>query len=309
MAARRIWCFLAAVAASAVSLTCAGDSRDDERRAPEYAGGATSGASSGGGVQPDAAGTSSTGGAGTGGTSGGAQPDTAGTSTSGGAATAGTGGSQTGGLGVGNAGVSGIPSAGGGRAEVNASCDNVLPCGGDVLGSWTVIDSCLNVGGDVVLADFGLGCSAAPTTGSLEVTGSWSASAEGVVSDDTTTSGDATIDVPVECSESAALAIRCPALAAPIGLVLGYASLACVDSESAWCACSGSFEQTGGMGLISATPIRSGTYTTADGVLTVSDGTNRAEYFYCSSEDTLVLSVRSVLDTGAVTGTIVLQRQ
>jgi hypothetical protein len=185
-----------------------------------------------------------------------------------------------------------------------------MPCGGDVVGTWTVVDSCLNVSGEVDLSDFGLGCSAAPTTGALEVIGTWRASSDGMtVSDNTSTSGNATIDVPAECAATSSLAITCASLAVPLAPHLGYASLVCVDSESAWCGCSATFEQAGGMGLISASPITTGTYTTADGVLTVSDGTSRAEYSYCSSENTMILSLKSVANTGAVTGTIVLQKQ
>jgi hypothetical protein len=153
-------------------------------------------------------------------------------------------------------------------------------------------------------------CTAAPTTGSLEVTGTWSASSEGMlVSDNTHTSGDATIDVPLECSRTSSLRILCASLAAPIAPYLGYSSLACVDSASAWCACSATFEQTGGMGLISTSPMTNGTYTTADGVLTVSDGVNHTEYSYCSFENTMTLSLKSVGKTGTVTGTILLQKR
>jgi hypothetical protein len=193
---------------------------------------------------------------------------------------------------------------------MSASCDDVMPCGGDVVGTWTVIDSCLKVSGDVVMTDLGLGCTAAPTMGTLEVIGTWSARSEGMTFlDDTTTSGAATIEVPAECADSATQPIRCPSLAGPIVAIAGYASLACVDSEIAWCACSATFDQAGGMGLISTSPITSGTYTTADGVLTVSDGTNRVEYSYCSSEGTMLLSPKSVSKTGTVTGTILLQKQ
>jgi hypothetical protein len=186
----------------------------------------------------------------------------------------------------------------------------VTPCGGDVDGSWTVIDSCLTVGGSVDVSDFGLGCNSAPTTGSLGVTGTWSASAEGMtIADDTTTFGDATFEVPPECANTATMPITCPRLAEPIGPYVGYESLACIDSTSAWCDCSGTFEQTGGLGLISTSPIASGTFTTADGVLTVSDGTNQTEYAYCSSGDTLTLSVKNVGMTGAVTGTVVLRKR
>jgi hypothetical protein len=174
-----------------------------------------------------------------------------------------------------------------------------------------VVDSCLKIGGSVtdLMTDFGLGCNAAPTMGSLEVTGTWSAGAEGLVSDNTHTFGDATIDVPPECAATSATGIACASLAQPIAHFLGYASLACVDSVSAWCACSATFEQTGGVAFISASPMTNGTYTTADGVLSVSDGSNHTEYSYCVSEKTLSLSLKSVGKTGAVTGTILLEKQ
>ncbi len=224
---------------------------------------------------------------------------------------AGVGGQAQGEAGIGDeGGASPGGGNGGSGGGPSASCDDVTPCGGDVVGTWTVIDSCLAVGGSVELKDFGLGCNSAPTTGSLEVTGTWSASAEGLtISDNTTTSGDATFDVPQACADTGTTPIACPRLAEPIGPHLSYASLACVDSTSAWCECSGTVEQTGGMGLISTSPITSGTFATADGVLTVSDGTNHTEYAYCSSGDTLTLSLKSVGKTGTVTGTVLLQRR
>lgn len=232
----------------------------------------------------------------------------------------GTTGSDSGGsasqpLGVGGEaghGNEGGTSAGGGTGGigggVSASCEDVTPCGGDVVGTWTVIDSCLRAGGSVDLSGLGLNCSAAPTEGSLEVTGTWSASSEGIVSDNTHTFGDATFEIPEECSHTATQPILCPRFNDVLAAIMGYASLACVDSAVEWCACSATVKQTGGMGLISANPITNGTYTTADGVLAVSDGTNHAEYSYCSFEDTLTLSLKSAGRTGTVTGTILLQK-
>jgi hypothetical protein len=172
------------------------------------------------------------------------------------------------------------------------------------------MDSCLTIGGSVThLNELGLGCSAAPTTGSLEIAGTWSASAEGVVSDGTHTSGDAVFHVPTECAHTAAQPIACPRLAGPIADFIGTASLACVDSASAWCDCSATYAQTGSIGFISTSPATSSTYTTADGVLTVSDGTNQTEYSYCVAGDTLTLSLVGASKTGSVTGTILLQKQ
>lgn len=51
-----------------------------------------------------------------------------------------------------------------------------------------------------------------------------------------------------------------------------------------------------------------GSYTTADGVLTVSDGVNHTEYSYCSFDDTLTFRSGALGRTGTVTGTILLQK-
>lgn len=186
-----------------------------------------------------------------------------------------------------------------------------MPCGGDVVGSWTVVDSCLKVSGSVTgLTFLGLGCGAAPTTGSLEVTGTWSASSDGLVVDNTHTSGDSTFDMPMECTNTpTSPLVRCPSLNDVLAPVLGAASLDCVDSESAWCGCSATFAQSGSMGLITSSPMTSGSYTTAGGVLTASDGVNHAEYSYCSFEDTLTLSLAGAGRTGTVIGSILLQKQ
>jgi hypothetical protein len=210
----------------------------------------------------------------------------------------------------GGAGLGGTPSGnGGGGGRPIASCDNVTACGGDVVGTYTVTSSCLTLSGVVDLSDSGLGCRAVPTTGSLNVTGTLSASAAGMtISDDTTTSGDATVEMQPECANTSALVVQCASLGRPLEALLGYASVACVDSESAWCTCSVTFNQAGGMGSISTSPITSGSYTTLDNVLTVSDGSSETEYWYCSTGSTLMLSLKSVGKTGTVTGTIVLER-
>ncbi|HEU5074368.1 MAG TPA: hypothetical protein VFU02_09350 [Polyangiaceae bacterium] len=170
-----------------------------------------------------------------------------------------------------------------------------------------MIDSCLRAGGSVDLSGLGLNCSAAPMDGSLAVTGTWSANSEGIVSDNTHTFGDATFQIPEECSHT--VPALCPRFDDVLPPILGYASLACVDSTVEWCACAATAEQTGGMGLVSSSPITNGSYTTADGVLIVSDGTNHTEYSYCSFENTLTLSLKSARRTGTVTGTILLQKR
>src|SRR5450755_1519290 len=91
----------------------------------------------------------------------------------------GTVGSSSGGTG---GGTGASPSSGG----AGGACTNVTACGGDVVGTWTV-SSCLNVSGQLDLS-ISPDCSA-QVTGSLQVSGTWSAKADGTYTDNTTTTG------------------------------------------------------------------------------------------------------------------------
>src|SRR6266540_973482 len=64
-------------------------------------------------------------------------------------------------------------SSGGSTGSGGSSCPSVEPCGGDVVGTWTVSSSCLTVTGELDLALVGAGCPSAPVTGSLKVDGTW----------------------------------------------------------------------------------------------------------------------------------------
>src|SRR4051812_49023030 len=85
----------------------------------------------------------------------------------------------------GGAGTTGTAGTGGG----GASCPNVTPCGGNVVGTWTVASSCLTVSGALDLGLVGAGCPSAPVTGTLAVTGTFTANADGTYSDNTITTG------------------------------------------------------------------------------------------------------------------------
>src|SRR5215831_1249994 len=101
----------------------------------------------------------------------------------------GSGGNSTSGGGVGSGGSS---SGSGGSSNTGGSsgtCSNVTACGGSLVGTWTVASSCLSVSGQVDLTLVGAGCPSAPVTGSLQVTGTWTANADGTYMDDTTTTG------------------------------------------------------------------------------------------------------------------------
>src|SRR3954447_23352750 len=84
--------------------------------------------------------------------------------------------SSTGGNSSNGGGGTGGTSVNGGA---EASCSNGTPCGGDVVGTWTVNSSCLKVTGTLDLMSFGAGCPTAPVTGSFHVTGTFTANSDG----------------------------------------------------------------------------------------------------------------------------------
>src|SRR6185436_14209979 len=83
--------------------------------------------------------------------------------------------------------------------SAGAACSDVAPCGGNAVGTWTVASACLAVAGNLDVSGFGLGCPTVTVTGSLQVSGTWTANADGTYADNTTTTGDEQLTVPAEC--------------------------------------------------------------------------------------------------------------
>ena len=138
--------------------------------------------------------------------------ETGGTAATGGAEAIATGGASvvstaatTGGaaaIGGANTGaVSGIggSATGGSPSTTPDACAVLTPCGGDLTGTWNVTSSCLKVDGQLDLTTLGLECTFAPVTGSLQVTGTWTANADGSFSDNTTAIGTEQIALPSSC--------------------------------------------------------------------------------------------------------------
>jgi hypothetical protein len=192
--------------------------------------------------------------------------------------------------------------------DVVASCENVEPCGGDVVGTWSVVASCLPVSGETDMMGFGLGCSSAPTTGDLQVTGTWTFDAEGASSDMTVTTGDQEISLPASCLDVSGTITTCDRIGSPLQ-ALGFASVTCTGNAEEGCACPATVNQMGGAAYIALSPLRNADYTIADNVLTVTNRRVTSLYSYCVEGTTMTLSVAGVNKTGPVSGTIVLQKQ
>jgi hypothetical protein len=246
-------------------------------------------------------------------TAGGGQTMTAGAlATAGQTALGGAGGS------AGQAGMGGSSPATGGSTSgmggggtvsvtpVEAACTAVAPCGGSVVGTWVAAGSCLPISGNADIAGFGLGCTAAPVTGSLEVAGTWTANADGTFTDQTTTSGDSRLTPPAECLNISGTVTTCDRLGGAFQ-ALGYTEVTCENAASGGgCTCSASTEQTGGIGFQALGAASSGRYTTANNVLTTTSAGSTNAYSYCVSGNTLVMTPQTTGTTGTLTGTIVL---
>jgi hypothetical protein len=276
-------------------------------------GGQGTGGSTGGlpGTGGAATGGAGTGGAGTGGTpaagggaglsSGGA----AGLSSGGGAGVPGAGGAAQGG----SAGASGAGGAGGGAI---APCDNptnVTACGGDVVGTWNVGGGCMAISGEVDLSGLGTDCKSSPVTGTVRVTGTFTAKADGTYTDETMTTGQETLDLPKACLTLSGTETSCKRIGGPLKSV-GWSAVTCVDNATTMgCTCTATVEQTGGLGLVRPSAPTSGPYTVADNVLSLSDGIKDTAYSFCVQGTMLTVSPPSMGKVGTSTGTISLQKQ
>jgi hypothetical protein len=218
------------------------------------------------------------------------------------------GSTGTGGTG-GSAGAGGIPTGGtttyptgGTGGTAGTTCEVTTPCGGDVVGSWTVSSSCLKVSGQVDLSPTGLACKTGEVTRLLKVSGTWTAAANGSYTDRTITSGDVRMVLPSSCLAISGAFVSCETM----GIVLqsmGYDTMTCTPATNGGCTCTGTVYQAGGVGIPSPYAESVGTYTTASNLLTT-DSLNT--YSYCIAGTRMTLSPRSTNPT--VTGSISFQK-
>jgi hypothetical protein len=219
----------------------------------------------------------------------------------GGAGGGGAGGVATGGTrAAGGTGGTGGAGASGGAG--GAVCSNVVPCGGDVVGTWTVTSSCLRVSGQLDLSMVGLSCASAPVEGSLQVTGTWTARGDGTYQDATTTFGSELITLPPSCLQISGVSVMCERMGSLLQ-ALGYSAVSCSSGTSGACVCASSVAQAGGLGLLSPSAQTSGTYTVSGNLLSTDEPTHHS---YCVSGNRMTWTPQGTSPT--TTGTIVFQQ-
>jgi non-reducing end alpha-L-arabinofuranosidase len=256
-------------------------------------GGSSSSEGSGG---TTGSGGSSGGTTGNGGSSGG----TTGTAQGSGGAT-GKGGSSGGTTGKGGSSGGAPASGGSGGSTTPTSCPNGTTCGGNLVGTWKVSSSCLTLSGEMDGYLLYLGCPKVPVTGSLKVTGTWTANANGTFSDNTTTTGSMTFALSGSCLLVSSTPVECPKIAG-VFTAAGWTSAKCETDGGGQCNCTTTADQKGGLGLVSPYAAETGSYKTSGGNLTIED----QPYSYCVSGDTLTVTPKS--EVLPLAGTVVLTK-
>jgi len=173
-----------------------------------------------------------------------------------------------------------------------------------------VAASCITVIGTLDLTNLGADCKAGEiTAGTLTVTGTFTATADGAFTDATQTTGEETVELPPTCKTLSGTETTCKRIGGPLRSI-GYSAATCVDNTTTMgCTCAATVDQAGGLGLLITNPAASGTYATADNNLTLSDGTRDVAYPYCVAGSSLTVSQPTMAKTGTYTGTILLQKQ
>jgi hypothetical protein len=178
---------------------------------------------------------------------------------------------------VGSAGLTGGAAGGMGAGSTDSTdklCATVDACGGDAVGNWKVMSSCLRSTGQSDISAFGLPCVTAEITGTVSVTGSLVLSADGRYTDQTVTTGSEAWALDQECLAHWATPVTCERIGAALRSVLSesYEDFKCADAASGGgCTCQGQINQSGGMGVLYNDIHTIGPYTLTAGTLILDD--------------------------------------
>jgi hypothetical protein len=150
-----------------------------------------------------------------------------------------------------------------------------------------VTSACLKVNGALDIANAGLdpvACQGPTISGSLNVTGTFSALANGTFTDGTTTTGNLTIQLSEGCTHLSGTVVACSGINAPLGGGLGFESADCQNAATGGgCTCAVVVNHKGSAGLITPDPQENGNYKTDGNKLTLAVGLADAPYSYCAA--------------------------
>ncbi len=214
---------------------------------------------------------------------------------------------DTGGGSSGSGSVAGANGSSGSAAV--ASCTNATACGGNPAGRWMVGSSCLKLSGGLDLASAGLdprSCTSAPITGTLSVSGTFTANADGTYTDGTTTTGTAQVELAAGCLQISGTSINCQGAQTALESA-GLGQATCTSVASGGCTCTTVVNQKGGIGIPTPTPATSGNYKSQANVLSLTTDSGDKTHAYCVSGTNLTVTPQSGTPT-VITGSIALQQ-
>ena len=203
----------------------------------------------------------------------------------------------------------GAGGSGGTTGSTGGSCGTVTPCGGDVLGTWDVKSSCLQISGTSDISYLGLACLTAEITGTVNVTGTLTLDADGKYTDNTVTKGSDSWALGASCLDLSGTHVGCDQISNVFAVTLsgyGYEEFKCVDAASGGgCTCQGKINSTGGLGLLYNDLTATGKYTSANNTLSIGDA---LEYSYCVKGTELTVTPKpGTMNSTPYAGTVVLQ--
>src|SRR6478752_6753766 len=212
-------------------------------------------------------------------------------------------------------GAAGSPSAGssttsgGGNGPVSGACSNVAACGGSIVGTYTASSTCLKVDGKLDISKASLdpnSCVGPTISGSLNVSGTFSAVASGTFSDGTTTTGNLVVQLPAGCLQLSGTTVNCKGINAPLAGGMGFESSDCQPAATGGgCTCAVVVNHKGSMGYLTADVQENGNYKTEGNNLTLAVAIADTPYSYCASGGKI--SVTPLSTEYPTSGTIELQ--
>jgi hypothetical protein len=194
-------------------------------------------------------------------------------------------------------GVSLLASLGCGGGSGGKACSAATDCGGDLVGNWKMIDSCIDLPVDPGEMDF---CPSATMSSSMKASGSASFRADGTYTTVTTAEGSLKMTLPSACLTQSGITLTCDQLNQAFAQMFTsepdspFKSFNCTGAGSG-CACT--------FTMNAQTETEEGTYVTSGNTLTTTSSFASESSNYCVTGDELAVSVIPPDDE---TGTMVL---
>jgi hypothetical protein len=164
----------------------------------------------------------------------------------------------------------------------------------------------LTISGQADMGMMGVGCKTASVTGTRQVSGTLTLTAEGKFTDKTTTKGTETWVLDPSCLEISGTKTDCDGIGNMLRGTLatfGYSEFGCFDATGGGCNCKGTIDEVGGIGLTFNDLTVNGSYTTANNAFSMGETLN---YSTCVSGNTMTVTPQSTKPT--LTGSIVFQK-